>query len=324
MSILFFTFRAKLVNAEPMTIIIPDDYLTIQEGINAASDGDTIFVRSGNHHGIKNPSETMIVVNKSISLIGENKSNTVLDGEYWFVTIIHIEADNVTVKGFTIQNAASVWCLCGGGIVLGQSKGSRIVDNIIRTGRHHSAAGIRLWSANNTLIADNIFIDNGNAIYCKPYPYEANNNIIYHNNFVESSWHAAISPLSSNIWDDGYPSGGNYWDDYNGTDLYSGIFQNETGSDGIGDTCYVINENNTDRYPLTRPWNWPLLGETNFDFKIDIKDIAVAAKAFGSYPEHPEWNPLADITGPEHLVPDGKVDIRDLALIASNFGKTYP
>jgi parallel beta-helix repeat protein len=60
---------------------------------------------------------------------------------------------------------------------------------------------------------------------------------------------------SSNNWDDGYPSGGNYWSDYNGTDLYSGPYQNETGSDGIGDTPYVIDANNQDNYPLLQPAN---------------------------------------------------------------------
>jgi len=50
---------------------------------------------------------------------------------------------------------------------------------------------------------------------------------------------------SINAWDDGYPSGGNYWSDYTGVDA---------DGDGIGDTPYVIDENNTDRYPLMNPW----------------------------------------------------------------------
>jgi hypothetical protein len=60
---------------------------------------------------------------------------------------------------------------------------------------------------------------------------------------------------SINVWDDGYPSGGNYWSDYDATDFYSGPYQNETGRDGIGDTAYVIDENNQDNYPLVKPWS---------------------------------------------------------------------
>lgn len=60
-----------------------------------------------------------------------------------------------------------------------------------------------------------------------------------------------------------------------------------------------------------------LLGDLNGDGGVDIKDIAIAAIAFGSYPSHPRWNPIADINQ------DGKVDIKDLASIATNFGETY-
>jgi len=66
---------------------------------------------------------------------------------------------------------------------------------------------------------------------------------------------------SANIWDDGYPSGGNYWSDYDGSDLFSGQYQNLIRSDGMGDTPYIIDVNNIDRYPLANPW-------TRFDIAI--------------------------------------------------------
>jgi len=72
--------------------------------------------------------------------------------------------------------------------------------------------------------------------------------------YVAGDWTAELWD-SRNIWDNGYPSGGNYWSNYNGTDLYSGPCQNVTGSDGIGDTPYVIDANNQDNYPLMKPYS---------------------------------------------------------------------
>jgi len=50
------------------------------------------------------------------------------------------------------------------------------------------------------------------------------------------------------------------------------------------------------------------------DIKVDIKDIAIAAKAFGTYPGHSKWNTVADINA------DYKIDIKDIAAIAKKFG----
>jgi len=64
------------------------------------------------------------------------------------------------------------------------------------------------------------------------------------------------------------------------------------------------------------------LGDINGDAKVDMKDIALVAVAFGTIPGHPRWNPDVDITGPTCLVPDNRVDMRDVSLVAQNFGKT--
>jgi hypothetical protein len=89
----------------------------------------------------------------------------------------------------------------------------------------------------------------------------SSNNEVYHNSFIHNTGpvQAGGDDQSVNLWDDGYPSGGNYWSDYNGTDLCSGSYQNETDSDGIGDAPYVVYTNITDRYPLIAP-----LGMFNF------------------------------------------------------------
>jgi len=51
-------------------------------------------------------------------------------------------------------------------------------------------------------------------------------------------------PSNNNAWDRGYPSGGNYWSDYNGSDV---------NRDGLGDSPYLVFDNDTDHYPLYAP-----------------------------------------------------------------------
>jgi parallel beta-helix repeat protein len=79
-------------------------------------------------------------------------------------------------------------------------------------------------------------------------PYDAiavsgDNNTIFHNNFINNLGSPRISGDNNN-WDNGYPSGGNYWNDYNGQD---------SDEDGIGDTPYIIDSNCQDRYPQMKP-----------------------------------------------------------------------
>ncbi len=78
--------------AESTNIVVPTDYSSIQEAINAATDGDTVFVKRGTYHEI-------LVLNKTISLIGEDRDTTIVEAQ---VTINH---SNVTIAGFTIQHA---------------------------------------------------------------------------------------------------------------------------------------------------------------------------------------------------------------------------
>jgi hypothetical protein len=58
-----------------------------------------------------------------------------------------------------------------------------------------------------------------------------------------------------------------------------------------------------------------ILGDVTGDGKVDIIDIATIAKAYGSYPGHPKWNPNADLDD------NNKIDIIDIAKAAKNYGK---
>jgi parallel beta-helix repeat protein len=89
--------------------------------------------------------------------------------------------------------------------------------------------------------------------------FASNGNIFYHNNFVDSIHHVVVEWQSSELWNLGYPYGGNYWDNYTGTDIHSGPNQNNPGSDGIGDTSLTVGANNNiDHYPLMTPYDYRL------------------------------------------------------------------
>jgi len=145
-----------------------------------------------------------------------------------------------------------------GAIVLRESSN----NNEIRGNNVHSnALGINLVknSSNNT-VTDNIVTNNMIGIYLGVE--SPHGNLIYHNNLVnntfENETYNAYADIGNNSWDNGYPSGGNYWSDYNGSDLYHGPNQDIPGSDGIGDTPYNIpgGAGAQDRYPFMNENGW--------------------------------------------------------------------
>jgi len=135
------------------------------------------------------------------------------------------------------------------GIWLSDTRNSNISGNNITNNQY----GIRLsyiwYPSRVNIISRNNITNNGYGVY----DYGGSDNRFYHNNFIDNTQQIRSSGYA-NVWDDGYPSGGNYWSDYTDVDLYSGLYQNETGSDGIWDHPYVIDYYNQDRYPLVNPW----------------------------------------------------------------------
>jgi len=112
-----------------------------------------------------------------------------------------------------------------------------------------SHEGIMLYFASNcTVRANNIIEKSDYGISL----YSCSNNIIFHNNIINNLKQFYLYQ-SANLWDNSYPSGGNYWSDYMGSDEFNGPNQNLPGADGIGDTPRLLDANNTDHYPLMTP-----------------------------------------------------------------------
>lgn len=183
---------------------------------------------------------------------------------------------NNTVSGNSITNNG--W----GGIFLErygdfQAEGNNISGNKI-TGNYGWGIVLGLSASNNSISGNNITSNNGDGIYLGDvrsgardssgnsivdnnianndfgiWVDSASGNSIFHNYFTDNG-QQAVSTDSINIWDDGYPSGGNYWSDYTGDDFFRGPYQNVTGRDNRGDTPYIIDTNNRDHYPLLGPY----------------------------------------------------------------------
>ena len=125
-----------------------------------------------------------------------------------------------------------------------------------------------------SLIANNTLAQNSYGIFLDEMGgYFPAYNAIYHNNFISNNEQVVdenVYPVLKNVYDDGYPSGGNYWSNYAGVDEYRGVYQNETGSDGIGDTPYVINTATQDNYPFMNQNSWEQFNITEIIEKLNI------------------------------------------------------
>ncbi len=272
-------FVCSFIEGNAREIIVPDHYNTIQDAINNASNGDIILVRP-------NLYLESVVLNKSVSLLGEDNRTTIISGGTYAITIV---ASNTIVNGFTILTRgdlgygirveANSSIICNNiikenfvGVKIGdqfhKTMGNVVQDNNITRNRY----GVFIAHSNRSLVKRNIIHSNdwnglevdwggenivcGNTIFNNvafgleiPGETPSHDNIIYHNNFVNNT-EGCASYGQRNRWDNGYPVGGNFWNTYNGEDLKSGPNQDVSGYDGIGDTAYALDEKVEDRYPL--------------------------------------------------------------------------
>jgi parallel beta-helix repeat protein len=137
---------------------------------------------------------------------------------------------------------------------------NNIVENVIT---NNSDIGIFLNGAGyNTIIGNNMTNNRRGIVVSLCY-----DNVVYNNNFVNNVNHVETDN-SDGIWDNGEE--GNYWDDYTGLD---------GDEDGIGDTPYVIDKNNQDKYPLMKPIR---ISETEpFPTMLVVTSVIIVAAVVG-------------------------------------------
>lgn len=181
---------------EGSTIIYVDDsggadFTKIQDAINSAYDGDTIYVYSGFYY-------ENIVIDKQIKLIGEDSDTTVIDGGK-IDTVISVNVDNIKIENVSVRNSsdrspdkysAGIHIISNNnfianckiydnnwGIFLIGNDNHMRVNNII-----NNVVGIRLDEANYNAINMNFILDNHYGIVA----WESNGNSIVENKIVNS------------------------------------------------------------------------------------------------------------------------------------------
>ena len=159
----------------------------------------------------------------------------------WESILISWDSDNNII---TNNNASS----SGYGIFINDCSNNTVSSNHMSDNIYGIAID-EPHSINNTIFENDIS-SNEYGIYVS---FSPTNNLIYHNNFINNTNQAYDNSFGNNSWDNGYPSGGNYWSDYVGVDLNSTPTQDIPPPDGLGDTPYIINGNSKDNYPLMVP-----------------------------------------------------------------------
>ncbi len=141
-------FSPATVKASSKTLVVPDQYPTIQQAINNARTGDTVFVKDGIY-------DQPIAIDKPLSLVGEDNQKTIIAEEEAVTVLNHVTitigASNVFLSGFAIKDSNRAIGLYGNpnGVKIA---GNRIVNNSI---------GIQLDSTNiNWIISGNVFENN--------------------------------------------------------------------------------------------------------------------------------------------------------------------
>jgi parallel beta-helix repeat protein len=159
---------------------------------------------------------------------------------------------NMFSRNNIINNYAGIGLTCSfNNVILG--------NNISRYLGYQDTWGIIFFNSSNNVISENTIANNYVGIRLGNSSLD---NGIYHNNFIGNTKQVLLLEVGyANVWDHGYPSGGNYWSDYTGVDEKSGAEQDQPGSDGIGDTPYFIDAYNVDRYPLMKPYSPTIIRE---------------------------------------------------------------
>ena len=169
----------------------PGNYSRIQYAVDNASNDDTVFV-----FGDSSPYFEQIKVNKSINLVGEDKNTTIIDGNRTNGDTITVNADNVSIAGFTIQHSGKQKEDSG---IKVHSNYNTVKENIIRDNGwvyygYYKHGGLYINQGTHNIILNNTITSNCEAGI---YLHHSDNNLIQNNNIYDNTALGIISNESS-------------------------------------------------------------------------------------------------------------------------------
>ena len=204
------------------------------------------------------------------------QDNNITDNIWFGVGHCASSVNNTVVNNYISGGKLGVW-FC-------TSFNNSVLANTIL---NFSDRGIWIEYSSQNRFHDNLITNNEVGVAL----LHSSNNKFYGNNFVNNTRHVKMeTPDSTNLWNNVFPQGGNYWDNQlEATDLLRGPHQNETGSDGISDTPFTVDEDDSDRYPLMKPMS-------------GAQDVGIQ-----------------QLTSTKTVIAEGQITILDVKLI--NFGR---
>lgn len=269
-----------------------DSYENNVDG-NVINGKPLVYLEKISNRNVTSAGQVILINSTNVRVENQDLSNTTVGLWMWGTTNSRIinntiansyngiwlygNASNNVINGNLITNARN------SGIYLAFSSNNNLTANTVSNSRYD---GIDLESiSNNNRLTGNSLMNNhqyGISIVA------SSNNVVYHNNFINNTQpaHIAPSPGLSNIWNSSFPSGGNYWSNYNGTDA---------NNDALGDTVYAMDAGNTDHQPLMGMFNTFNAGTWN-GTKYGVNIISKSVLSNFNFDPYAASNPTLSFT----------------------------
>jgi len=250
-------FPEQTLHAQSDMIVVPDSYASIQEAVDAASDGDTVYVKRGTYDG-------SVFINKSILLVGQDRETTVIAGDLAISgTAVLIRHGNVNMSGFTVKPAGTIYAR---GIHLLHVSHCNVSGNIVESTTYREA--IWLYGSSENRISGNMVSGNRYGISIE----NSYNNNVFGNVVEKNGYGIILSGSQDNILSENLVSNNTWFGIKIGSNKNT-IKSNVVKNQGVG--ILLLGEENTlrDNSMLNNSFNFQVGTSHQFAASFLVNDV---------------------------------------------------